>query len=67
MPGDGFSVGDGMRALMARRGDVPASDEIYFKNAAGKDQFSEAVAASGRMYRYIFSQNKTVSYSAEAA
>lgn len=66
-PADQFVVGTGMRALMAKRGDIPASDEIYFKNPAGKDQFSEAVAASGRMYRYVPSVRQTFSYSAEVA
>jgi hypothetical protein len=64
---DSFIVGDGMRALMARRGDVPAADEIYFKGPAGTDEWSECMAASGRLYRYVFSLNKTFSYPPEAA
>lgn len=66
-PTDTFSVGPGMRALMAKRGDVPGSDEIYYKNAAGVDQWSECVAKSGRTYRYLFSNDTTFSYAPEAA
>lgn len=67
VPGDGFSVGDGMRALMARRGDKPAANELYFKDANGRDQWSECMAASGRLYRYVFSTNTTHSFTPEAA
>lgn len=62
---DKFLVGPGMLALMAERGDAPASDEIYFKNRDGRDQFSEAAGASGRLYRYIRSTGQTYSYAPE--
>lgn len=67
VPGDNFVVGDGMRALMAKRGDVPAANELYFKDAAGRDQWSECMAVSGRLYRYVFSTNTTHSFTPEAA
>lgn len=57
-----FSVGSGLLALMTEREDSPATDEMYYKNATGKDQYSEALGQSGTRYVYIFSTNKSYSF-----
>ncbi len=64
---DRFVVGRGMRELMAQRGDQPAADELYFKGPDGKDEWSECMARSGRLYRYVFSLDKTFSFPPEVA
>lgn len=65
VPVDRFVVGQGMRDLMAKHHDFPASDEVYFKGYGGRDAFSEAVAGSGRMYRFVPATGKTFSYPPE--
>jgi hypothetical protein len=57
-----YSVGPGILAAMSASGDRPASAELYFKDADGKDQYSEAFGASGSRYVYVVSQNRTFRY-----
>lgn len=49
----GFNVGPGILAEMNRRGDEPITSEVFQKDPAGTDQFSEAVGRSGSAYRYV--------------
>lgn len=62
-----FTVGDGVKALMAKYGDSPATDEIYHPigASAGHHQYSETFGSSGRRYVFIFSTNTTVTYPPE--
>lgn len=62
---DVFSVGQGIRALMAEYGDVPATDELYYKNDRGENQYSEAFGQSGSSYVYLFSLNRVFRFQAD--
>lgn len=52
-PVNPYSVGPGILAAMTARGDAPAHDELYHKNADGSDAYSEAHGTSGRRYVYL--------------
>jgi hypothetical protein len=51
-PSPDFSVGGGILAAMQAHGDQPASDEVYVKHG-DKDAWSEALGASGSLYRWV--------------
>lgn len=55
-------VGPGVLARMAQTNDTPATDELYVKNAAGADQYSETYGRSGTRYVYLFDTNIVYSY-----
>jgi hypothetical protein len=63
-----FTVGQGVKDLMATRGDSPATDEIYHPigASAGHHQYSETFGKSGARYVYIFSTNQVKIYLPEA-
>lgn len=48
----GFSVGPGVLAEMARRGDEPITSEVYHKDDNGITQYSETLGKSGSRYAW---------------
>lgn len=54
---DTFNVGPGVRAAMIAEGDSPDSDEIYFKNPEGKNEWSQTEGRNGATYKYKFASN----------
>jgi hypothetical protein len=56
-----FAVGPGILAAMAAHGDVPGSDELYFKSAT-RDAWSEALAMSGTRYLWLPSAGRVIRY-----
>ncbi|MGE3270382.1 MAG: glycoside hydrolase family 25 protein [Chloroflexota bacterium] len=57
----GFSVGEGLRAAMAERGDQPASDEVFMKHE-GRDSWSEAFGVSGARYVWVPTLGRAVRF-----
>lgn len=58
-----YAVGPGILAAMADHGDVPATDEVFFKQG-DRDEWSEAHAQSGARYVYHPSSNRVFHYPA---
>ncbi len=54
-----YAVGPGVLQLMHDNDDEPASDELYFKNDKGVNQYSVTKGKSGASYEYTFSTNET--------
>jgi hypothetical protein len=52
-PASLYAVGGGILAAMQAHGDAAATDEMYTKQG-DKDEWSEAMGASGSIYRYVF-------------
>jgi hypothetical protein len=57
-PQPGFIVGEGLLAAMTRRGEVPATSEVYF--GEGSRGWSEAFSSLGRRYTYLASSGKVI-------
>ncbi len=53
-----FAIGPGLAKRLQQYQDEPASDEVYFKNAKGQTQWSEAMGKSGRIYRHLAASNE---------
>lgn len=51
-PAPSYAVGPGILQAMTERGDVPASDELFFKRDT-RDEWSEAFSVSGRRYIWL--------------
>jgi hypothetical protein len=60
-PSVAYSVGPGILDAMTASGDVPGSDELFFK-AGDRDAWSEATALSGARYLYLPSAGRTFCY-----
>lgn len=58
IPEPGFVVGPGLLAAMTRRGEIPATSEVYFGPA--RQGWSEAFSSLGRRYTYLASSGKVI-------
>jgi len=56
----GYTVGSGILDAMTAHGDVPASNEVYTRG--GRDEWSEAFAASGARYIWLPSIGRVFRY-----
>lgn len=54
-----YRVGPGVLEAMRQHGDQPGSDECYYPVGAKTSQWSETMALSGAIYRYLFATNQT--------
>lgn len=59
MPQPRYTVGTGVLEAMRQHGDEPGSDECYYPIGAKASQWSETMATSGAIYRYLFATNTT--------
>lgn len=65
-PASTFSVGPGLLQAMQAHGDLPSTDELYFKSS-GLDMYSEAFGApSGARYVWVVSSNQSFRFAPSA-